>query len=277
MNTVAIVGVGLLGGSFAMDLRRCGFTGCILGVSRSPRDYPPAFSAGASFEQAASRADLILLCSPVQSIITDIARVDAFVRPGALISDVGSTKGEIMDAARKQIRRGVFLGGHPMAGKHAVGLANACERLFEGKTWFLVHSVEPAPPSVTGFVSWIEKIGARPLPVDAASHDRSVALTSHLPQLASTALGVALSALIDPETARDRSGQGLHDSLRLAESDWYLWRDILVSNRSEIRRALTAYRAALDEFDRLLGSDPDSLGDAFTKAQAFARLVRQKR
>ena len=70
---------------------------------------------------------------------------------------------------------------------------------------------------------------------------------------------------------------GLHDSLRLAESDWYLWRDILVSNRSEIRRALTAYRAALDEFDRLLGSDPDSLGDAFTKAQAFARLVRQKR
>lgn len=279
MNTVAIAGVGLLGGSLAMDLRRCGFTGRILGVSRTPREYPAAFTGGATFEQAAAESDVIVLCSPVQSIIADLERVDAFVRPGTLITDVGSTKSEIMAAARTHVRRGIFLGGHPMAGKQTGGIENACEGLYGGKTWFLIRTVTPDAPVVSEFVSWIERIGSRPLWIEAAEHDRSVAMTSHLPQLVSTALGAALARSIEPEAARQRCGQGLPDMLRLAESDWALWRDILVSNRVEVRRMVGAYLDALREIEGMLsdGARVEELRAAFERAQSFARVVREKR
>lgn len=278
MNTIAIAGVGLLGGSLAYDLRRCGFAGRIIGVSRRPREYPGAFSAGMSFERAAAEADVIVLCSPVQSIMADLARVDSLVRPGTLVTDVGSTKSEIMAAAAAHVRRAVFLGGHPMAGKQTGGLENACEGLYEGKTWFLIRTVSPDPPVVTEFVSWIERIGSRPLWIEAAEHDRSVAMTSHLPQLVSTALGAALARSIDPKAAKQRCGQGLPDMLRLAESDWALWRDILVSNRVEIARMAAEYRAMLEDLEGML-ADPErveAIGDTFAAAQAFARTVRSK-
>lgn len=279
METVAIVGVGLLGGSLAMDLRRCGFAGRIFGVSRSPREYPPAFSGGMNFEQAAAESDVIVLCSPVQSIIADIERADALVRPGTLITDVGSTKTEIMSAARSHVERGVFLGGHPMAGKQVSGLEHACEGLYTGKTWFFVRTLDPDPPVVREFVDWVSRIGARPLWIGADEHDRSVAMTSHLPQLVSTALGAALARSIDPETARQRCGQGLPDMLRLAESDWALWRDILASNRVEIRRMVGEYLGALGEIEAMLSEDArvEELRAAFERSQAFARVVREKR
>lgn len=278
MNTVAIAGVGLLGGSLAMDLRRGGFAGRILGVSRSPREYPGAFTGGATFEQAAAESDVIVLCSPVQSIIADIERADSLVRPGTLITDVGSTKSEIVAAARAHVKRGVFLGGHPMAGKQVSGLEHACEGLYAGKAWFLVRTVDPDPPIVGQFVEWVARIGARPLWIGAEEHDRSVAMTSHLPQLVSTALGFALARAVDPETARQRCGQGLPDMLRLAESDWVLWRDILASNRAEILRMVGDYLTAFRDIEGML-SDPartEQLRAAFVKSGAFARTVRNK-
>ncbi len=279
METVAIVGVGLLGGSLAMDLRRCGYAGRILGVSRSPREYPAAFSSGAVFERAAAESDVIVLCSPVQSIIADIERVDALVRPGTLITDVGSTKSAIMSAARTHVKRGVFLGGHPMAGKHVSGLEHACEGLYSGKAWFFVRTIEPDPPVVREFVEWVGRIGARPLWIGEEEHDRSVAMTSHLPQLVSTALGAALARSVDPGVARQRCGQGLPDMLRLAESDWALWRDILTSNRLEIRRMVGEYLAALGEIEGMLSdaASVEEIREAFERSQEFARVVREKR
>lgn len=279
MNTISIIGAGLLGGSLAMDLRRHGFAGRILGVSRSPREYPPAFTGGAGFEQAAAESDVIVFCTPVQSIIAGIERIDSLVRPGTLITDVGSTKSAILSAAKTHVKRGVFLGGHPMAGKQVSGLEHACEGLYEGKTWFLVRTIDPDPPSVTGFVDWVSRIGARPLWIGAAEHDRSVAMTSHLPQLVSTALGAALARSIDPGAARQRCGQGLPDMLRLAESDWALWRDILVSNRAEIHRMVGEYLSTLGEIERLLADAGrvTELSSAFSEAQQFARVVRDKR
>jgi prephenate dehydrogenase len=168
------------------------------------------------------------------------------VRPGALVTDAGSTKMEIVATAGEHLTRCQFLGGHPMAGKEKRGAAEAEADLFAGRTYVLTPE-EPAEletPAARVLVEWINRIGARLTVIDAADHDRIVSLTSHLPQLASTALAatVADSACEHLEIA----GPGLADTTRLALSSYELWRDILATNAANIERALTAYIAKLE-------------------------------
>ncbi len=250
METVAIVGVGLIGGSFGLALKKAGVGGRILGVS-SPSTIEAAIQRGAIDEglplaDAAARADLIYLAQPIGRIVDTLRRIDDFVRPGTLITDAGSTKVAIVGAARLHLRRAVFLGGHPMAGKEKRGVQEADADLFRGRTYVLTPE-EPRmleSPSAAEFVEWIHRMGAQPVVLTAVDHDRIVAFTSHLPQLVATALGATVA-----EHAGDNlsvAGPGLRDSTRLALSSFELWRDILATNSGPIEQALAAYITKLE-------------------------------
>lgn len=279
MEVVAIVGVGLIGGSFALALRRAGFRGRILGVS-SPATVEKALRQGvidepASLEQAARRSDLIYLSQPIRRILDTIAELAEAVRPEALVTDAGSTKAEICRAAGRHLRGARFLGGHPMAGKESRGVAEAEPDLFRDRTYVLTPT-RPEDldwPQAVEFVDWIRRIGARPVVLGAEEHDRLVAFTSHLPQLASTALAAMLEARGQPKRLEEVAGPGLRDMTRLALSHFDIWRDILETNAEAVQAALDAY---IRELEAIRASFGENLEDEFERGAHFARRLRAR-
>lgn len=275
MQTVAIFGVGLIGGSFALALRKSGFAGKILGVS-SPETIEKAVSrgvidAGTSVGEAAASADLIFLSQPIHVILSTLHMVDAHVRPGTLITDAGSTKVEITKRAAKEIQRGVFLGGHPMAGKESSGMESAEADLFQGRPWVLTpQGVDLGRGVSAEFVSTIEAIGARLVVLDPEEHDRLVALVSHLPQLLSTALGEVLAA--EPDAAKV-AGPAVTEMTRLAMSPYAMWQDIFATNKDPIDAILATYIGKLEELRRNL--QKPSTEQAFERAASAARALRK--
>lgn len=268
MRRVAIVGVGLIGASFGLALRKAGFTGPIVGVS-SPRSIAAARERGAidigsTLENAAASSDLIFLSQPISGILETLKLLGPLVRPDTLITDAGSTKTAIQEAAIQSLRKGLFVGGHPMAGKEQRGAEAADADLFRDRPWILT-SHDDRPVEVE-FRAWLEKIGARIKVLDAAVHDRLVAWSSHLPQLASTALAAALHDL--QPMAATVAGPGLADMTRLAMSSYDLWRDILDTNRTEIAAALDAYIAKLQHLRTNFEGE-------FANGAEFARTLRR--
>ncbi|HLH19815.1 MAG TPA: prephenate dehydrogenase/arogenate dehydrogenase family protein [Bryobacteraceae bacterium] len=277
MRTVAIIGTGLIGSSFGLALRAAGFGGTIVGVS-SERAIADALACraidgSAPLAEAVAEADLVFLSQTIGRILDTIRHLDPLLKPGALVTDAGSTKCEIVDTARQAIRRAQFLGGHPMAGKETRGAAAADAGLFRGRTWVLTPD-EPAEMETAAareFRGWLRRIGARITVLDADEHDRVVARTSHLPQLASTALAALLEGT--PHTAV--SGSGLLDMTRLALSSYDLWRDILATNSGHIDGALSAYIQELEHIRENLRTR--QLQEEFGRgARMSARLREEK-
>jgi len=264
MKSVAIVGVGLIGASFGLALRKAGFTGPILGVS-SGRSIDEALKRsaidrGATLEEAAL-SDLVLISRPVSGILETLRSLDPLVGADTLVTDVGSTKQIIVEEAARSLRRGTFVGGHPMAGKAERGASAADPDLFRGRPWILTSCIDHP------FRTWLAAIGAREIVLDAARHDRLVAWGSHLPQLASTALASVISAR-EPEAA-SVAGPGLLDATRLAMSSFDLWRDIFETNAEEVFAALDGY---IEKLQALRGN----LAEEFQKGSEFARLLRER-
>ncbi len=267
MQTVAIFGVGLIGGSFGLAIKKAGFSGEVLGVS-SARTIEEALKAGAidrgaPMVEACQTADLIYLAQPISRILELIPALDPLVREGALITDAGSTKSAIVACAAQSIRRAQFLGGHPMAGKETRGAAAADADLFRRRTYVLTPSSDSLTPKMHEFVGLLKNIGANIVTMDAAEHDRIVAFTSHLPQLASTALAETVDGRGDPRVA----GSGLLDTTRLALSAYDIWKDIIATNRDNIRAALDSYIEQLAAIRTRL--DSPLLEQDFEKASRF--------
>ena len=276
MKTVAIFGVGLIGGSFALALRKAGFSGRILGVS------PPAtiqralelqvVDEAASARQAAQSADLIYLSQPILQILEILPELENWVNPQALVTDAGSTKSTIVARATSVFSRCQFLGGHPMAGREQRGVEAAEAGLFQGRPYVLTPRTpsELETPHSREFLDWIRRIGAFPVILGPEEHDRIVAYTSHLPQLASTGLAALLDARQEPRTRV--FGPALVDSTRLALSSFEVWGDIIATNQAAIQEALGAYIAKLEEFRETL--DSPGLRKQFEKGARFAGQVR---
>ena len=267
-RVVTIAGVGLIGGSFALALRQAGFQGKIIGVS-SPATIRAALDRGAIDEalplgEAAAQSDVIYLAQPIERILETLSVVDDAVRPGTLITDAGSTKQAIVERAGQTIRRGRFVGGHPMAGKEARGVQAADANLFQSRPYVLTGSDAILE-------HWIEKIGARLVRLDAAEHDRLVALISHLPQLLSTALASMIAD--SPEAARV-AGPAAADLTRLALSPYDIWRDIFSTNAGEIDRVIGEAIARLQALRANLLSEPD-MKTTFARAAQAASQLRQ--
>ena len=280
MDTVAIVGVGLIGGSFALALRKAGFSGTILGVSSEAALQAAlargAIDRGAPLEEAAASADLVYLSQPIGRIVDTLHRLDPLLRPGALVTDAGSTKAAICALAAKTIRACQFLGGHPLAGKEKRGVAEADAGLFAGRVYVVTPTAvsELETPAAREFLDWLRRIGVRPLVLSPEAHDRVVAFTSHLAQLASTALAGTVAEGLHRDDELEASGPGLADTTRLALSSYDLWRDILATNAGQIERALAAYIQKLEHFrDHLRTRE---LQDEFEQAAWLAARLREK-
>ncbi len=274
IQTIAISGVGLIGGSFGLALKAAGFTGEIVGVS-SPRTIAAAWERGAidrgaSLEEAAAQADLLYLAQPIGRILDQIRHLDPLLKEGALVTDAGSTKHAIVKQAERSIHRARFIGGHPMAGKETRGVESADANLFRGRTYVLTPRVASDVPQE--FLDLLASIGARVVVVTPEEHDRVVSFTSHLPQLLSTALAATVAENVEENL--EVAGPGLIDSTRLALSAYDLWRDILATNEEEVARAITAMQVKLDHLrDNLKTRE---LQKEFEIAANLAARLRQR-
>jgi prephenate dehydrogenase len=277
VETVAIFGVGLIGGSFGLALRAAGFTGEIVGVS-SPSTIAKAtelraIDVGVTAEEACRRADLLYLSQPIGRIMDTLRHLNP--KAGALVTDAGSTKNQIVSTAHEHLKSGQFLGGHPMAGKETRGAEAADGRLFKGRPYVLTPGDprEMETPAVREFLGWLEKIGARTLILGAEEHDYLVAYSSHLPQLVSTALA-AMIAESAPDAAAV-AGPGLVDLTRLALSSFDLWRDILATNPDAVEEALNAMIGKLEHLrDNLRTREMEQ---EFRSAASLAGALRRRK
>jgi prephenate dehydrogenase len=247
---VAIVGLGLLGGSLGLALKKAGFKGRVVGYARRDETRQQALSAGAIDEdfsdvnKAVHGADLVILATPVAAILDHLPRLHPHVSPEALVTDVGSTKRRICALAAECYTQGpLFLGGHPMAGKERSGLENADAGLFANARYVLtpIRPEDLNDPRAQAFRALVTAIGARPLATDPVTHDRAVAYLSHLPQLLSS----GLASLIDEKGVAenlilDVAASGFRDVTRLADSPYSVWRDICLTNTENIQLALDA-------------------------------------
>jgi prephenate dehydrogenase len=274
MKTVAIVGVGLIGASFGLALRRRGFDGDIIGVS-SPSSVSAGLASGAitrsaSLEEAAASANLIYLAQPVDRILKTIEQLSGLLRPGVLVSDAGSTKEVIVRKAAACLPSVDFLGGHPLAGKEQRGAQAAEADLFFGKPYILTPD-RPVTPAAAELKSWITRMGAGILEMSAREHDSTLALTSHLPQLVSTMLAVTLSRQQNGRLS-EIFGPGLIDMIRLAKSSPELWVPILRTNKTAVLSAIEAYAATLQNLQAAL--ENDTLLEFFETGSAWAKQLR---
>jgi prephenate dehydrogenase len=263
VSTVTIVGVGLIGGSFALALRKAGFRGKILGVS-SPGTISKALELrviddGHTLVQAAQQSDVLYLAQPISQILTTLDALQELARPDALVTDAGSTKSVI--AARATGLRATFVGGHPMAGKESRGVEAADADLFRGRPYIVT-----SPHS--WLMEWIPKIGARPIVMSAEDHDRLIAAASHVPQLVST----ALASFIGDRGADKVAGPGAVDMTRLALSSYDIWRDILSTNTAAVADSLDAYIARLQELRAKIVQS--GMSEEFAKGAAAAKAIR---
>jgi prephenate dehydrogenase len=269
-EAVAVVGVGLIGGSFALALRASGFAGRIIGVS-SPEAVRVAIESGIIDEglplaDAAAIADLIYLARPIAGILAVLDELDSHVKPGTLITDAGSTKSAICARAAEKIHRGRFVGGHPMAGKEARGASEAEASLFRGRPYILTSRCAELEELIASF-------GARLEFISAEEHDALVALTSHLPQLISTALAASIGT--EPDAVRV-AGPAAMDLTRLALSPYEIWRDIFSTNGANIDAALGLFIARLEGLRARL-NDESKIKDEFEHAAEAARALRKSR
>ena len=268
MKTIAIVGVGLIGGSFALAVRKAGFQGKIIGVS-SAATVEKALALGVIDEalplaEAAAAADLIYLSQPIRQILETLDGIDEHVRPGTLITDAGSTKAAICERAAAKVWRGRFIGGHPMAGKESRGVEHADADLFRGRPYVLTgHDPE--------LERWIERIGARLIVLEPSNHDVTAAIVSHVPQLISTALAAELGAT---GGATQIAGPAAVDLTRLALSPYEILEDIFATNSGPIQVALKVYIGVLEELGRQL-NEP-GMRHEFIRAAKAAKELRRR-
>jgi prephenate dehydrogenase len=275
-DRAVIVGMGLLGGSVGLALKAGKTCGKVVGVGRSPASIEAGLKIGAideAFDEpsdAAAGADLVVVCTPVGSVGGIIAEMESRLDDDCIITDVGSTKLEVVRAVEQLPRAGArFVGSHPMAGSEKKGVSHASADLFDGAT-VIVTPGEGADSGVTKAVEdmW-ESFGGEVVLLDPETHDRVVARTSHLPHIAAALLVANLRSL--DEDQGELIGNGFLDTTRIASSDPEMWTDICMSNPDQIREAIVDLRNDLDEFDTFLDEGDYENIFAFFEAMKQAR------
>jgi len=283
IDRISIIGTGLIGGSLALSWQERRPDCTIVGHD-TPEILTAAEERGAIDEKAADPitavegADLVVLATPLATILKLLDTIAEHVPDGAFITDVGSVKQPVMDQATDVLPNHVhFLGGHPMAGAEASGVDHADPLLFENAVYALSLPSDRGPDALDDalapVVDLLEDTGARPLHLAPDRHDRLVAAMSHLPQLLAIALANTAAEADDKvdedsNLALELAGGGFRDMTRIAASPFDMWRDILVGNEGAILDAMSNFRRTLRELrNRLIENDLDALEDAFADAR----------
>jgi prephenate dehydrogenase len=273
IHTLTIVGVGLIGGSLGLAAKRRGVAERVLGVGRQQASLDQARSVGAIDEgfldlpAAVRQSDLVVFCSPVGCIAPQVLAAAPECRPGTLLTDAGSTKAAIVAAVEGQLPPGVtFVGGHPLAGSEKRGPAFADANLFRGRLTILTETPATDPVALERVAQFWRTLGARVRVMDPEQHDRSLALTSHLPHLVAAALAGSL-----PPELYDLTATGFRDTTRVAAGDPGLWTAIFDQNRQAVLSALRLFGERLHELQQALQA---SDMPAFDRLLAQAKKVR---
>ena len=271
---LALIGCGLMGGSFALALREAGWVHNIVGFSASEKTRHRAVElkvidqACASVSEAVHGADLVLLAVPVGAMNASFDALRDTLEPNALLMDVGSTKCDVVAAAQAHLgeRLACFVPAHPIAGKEVAGIAHADSTLYQNRRTILTPLPQTSIHTVqTAHAVWTA-IGCHVSTMSPAAHDATFAAVSHLPHLLAFAAMNALTAQPQGAAYLEMAGPGFRDFSRIAASDPAVWRDILSANHLEVLKQVAFYRNALDQFESALKS-----GDA----SALQHLIQQ--
>ena len=263
-SRVSILGTGLIGGSFALALRQHFPQTRIMGFDREPAlrealERRAIDDSSNDLAAAVSGADLIYVALPISTTIELLPEIARHAPAYALVTDACSTKRAVCRAAAQHFKEdgALFLGGHPMTGKESSGIASAEAALYSGSPYLFASDSGAAPPDarIEKFLSLLQKMGARPVWLDADTHDWAVGVISHLPQLAAIALAnVIADEDDDPAILPALAGPGARDALRLAGSPYAMWRDIALTNSDNISRALDRLAQAIEHLRSQLAS-----------------------
>ncbi len=270
--SVAIYGVGLLGGSIAAGLKQRGLARRVIGIGRNAERLQAAVDAGLidGFATDATESDrdwnLIVVGTPVDRIADDVRRLAEISKPGTLITDVGSVKEPILASLsyRSEIAPGVeFVGSHPLAGSEKRGFEAARPNLFEDRVTVITPVASSSPQAVARISVFWQSLGSRVLTMSAAEHDRALATTSHVPHVAAA----ALAAILKPEQ-HELAATGFRDTTRIAAGDADLWVAILLANRDAVLSSVRELSESLQSFETAIrDSDPETLRQLLLKAK----------
>jgi prephenate dehydrogenase len=275
---IGIVGLGLIGGSIALASRQLWPSSLVIAVDN--KDVLETAMRLHAIDVAAddlivlAEADLVILAAPVRQNLALIDALDENVRQPAIVTDTGSTKRAIVDAAKRLPPRFTFIGGHPLGGAAASGLENARPDLFKGRPWLFTPASDAGGDALEKLTAFARALGALPRTVSVAGHDRLLAFLSHLPQLTASALMQVVGTAVG-EDGLGLAGRGLVDTTRLASSPAEIWKDIAATNADEIGEALDTFISLLQELRADL-RDGDRLAEVFEEAHRWRGALARK-
>jgi prephenate dehydrogenase len=287
---LGVIGCGLMGGSFALALKRAGLVQHVVGYSKSPTTTELARRLGVidvaaeSALRAVSGSDIVLISVPVAATEGTFNAMRAGIRDGMLVMDVGSTKRDVVDTARRVLRDhnqiSHFVPAHPIAGSEQAGVAHADATLYNGRQVILTPLPQTQPELLQKATDIWTAIGAQVLRMTPENHDAAFAAVSHLPHLLAFA---CFSAIAGQPAGRDflsLAGPGFRDFTRIAASDPAVWRDILLANREEVLKQSQRFRLALDALEHaMLAGNPQALEDMIrgaSEARAAWQIAGKK-
>lgn len=281
IDKLAIIGVGLIGGSLARALKRAGAVREVLGYGRSPENLQRAVAlqvidyAETSLARVAQQADLIVLAVPVGSMAEILAGLAPYLSERTVLTDAGSVKGSVVVAARAALGRHFprFVPGHPIAGTEKSGVEAALPDLFEGRRVVLTPLPETERAALEQVQAMWRAAGAQVSLMAVERHDQALAATSHLPHVLAYALVDLLARLDGDRTLFDFAAGGFQDFTRIASSDPVMWRDICLANREVLGPVLRRYR---DELDAVLAAIERGDGDRLLETFSRAKRVRDE-
>jgi prephenate dehydrogenase len=265
-SNVCIVGLGLIGGSLGMAIKKKK-AGRVFGLTRDPEKMKLAVKlkavdyASTNIKGLVQESDIIFICYPIHLIVPEIEKIIKFVKPGTIITDVGSSKRLIVEQAEKLMPKGVFfVGGHPMAGKEVIGLENAEADLLNDKNYILTKTPKTDAKALNTLKVLLTKIGVEVSVLDPASHDKIVAGISHMPlAVAASLVNTAATAGAMSDQLAKYASSGFRDSTRIASGDPELGTDMFITNKKEVLNSIASFKKSLAEIEKVIKAGDFSL------------------
>jgi prephenate dehydrogenase len=274
---LGLIGCGLVGGSFALALKRAGLVQTVVGHSQSPASAQKALKLGVvdrvvnTAAEAAQGADLVLVAVPVAAIEATLQAIGPYLSQDSLVMDVGSTKQDVVLGARRAlgVQLGRFVPAHPIAGKEHAGVEHATADLYDGCQVVLTPTEDTPPTNIERAHTLWQALGCRVRRMTPEAHDEAYAAVSHLPHLLAFAMMKAIQDQSRGEAFLTLAGPGFRDFTRIAASEPSVWRDILISNRQAVLEQLDHYQQALNAFEAaLIAEDAPALRELIATASA---------
>jgi len=278
---ITIIGIGLIGGSLGLALKEKNPNFKIVGIDKQ-EIIEKAIARSAidegteNLEEGIKEADIIIIATPIKTILNILTQINPFLKKGCIITDTGSTKKQIVERAEKVLSKDIFfIGGHPMAGSEKYGIDSANSHLFQEKTYILTPTKKSDSAALEKIFLLIKMVGANKLILDPLEHDRIVSAVSHLPQIIAVSLINTISelALRGNNNYFKAVGKGFKDMTRIASSPYKIWEDICETNQQNILETIQEFRKYLGVIEDKLKNNSHSLKEEFQKASQLRETL----